>query len=78
MARNHIAFLNKYFTYILTYFQSMAQFEKEKQTSLAHGVQPEVTGFESTSGGTWIYPTNYPVRQYQVSNFKVFGVTTSS
>ena len=51
---------------ILTYFQSMAQFEKEKQASLSNGARPEVTGFDSTSGGTWIYPTNYPVRQYQV------------
>lgn len=23
-------------------------------------------GFDSTMGGTWIYPTNYPVRQYQL------------
>lgn len=24
------------------------------------------SGFDSTMGNTWIYPTNYPIRQYQL------------
>lgn len=34
-------------------------------------------GFDSTMGGTWIYPTNYPVRQYQhnISRVSLFKNT---
>lgn len=28
-------------------------------------------GFDSTMGKTWIYPTNYPVRQYQFNISRV-------
>lgn len=34
-------------------------------------------GFDSTMGKTWIYPTNYPVRQYQhhISRVSLFKNT---
>lgn len=37
-------------------------------------------GFDSTMGNTWIYPTNYPVRQYQhnISRVSLFKNTLVS
>lgn len=28
---------------------------------------PKFNGFDTSMGKTWIYPTNYPVRQYQMN-----------
>ena len=50
----------------------MAQFEREKEQQ-KHQEQDtrdeatEVPGFDALAGNTWIYPTNYPIRQYQVT-----------
>lgn len=37
-------------------------------------------GFDSTMGNTWIYPTNYPIRQYQhnISRVSLFKNTLVS
>lgn len=37
----------------------------EKTNSANLRTDPKYQGFDSTMGHTWIYPTNYPVRQYQ-------------
>lgn len=31
---------------------------------------PETRGFDLSAGNTWIYPENYPVRQYQYNIVK--------
>ena len=48
----------------------MAQFEREKEQQKHRekdkSEEVEVLGFDALAGKSWIYPTNYPVRQYQV------------
>ena len=51
--------------------QSMAQYEQEEKarssaTEAAAAAMSLTSGFNPAAGDSWIYPTNYPVRQYQV------------
>lgn len=41
-------------------------FESRTETLSKLRTDFKYNGFDSTMGGTWIYPTNYPVRQYQL------------
>ena len=51
--------------------QSMAQYEQEEKAQssaieAAAAAMSVTSGFNPAAGDSWIYPTNYPVRQYQV------------
>lgn len=35
--------------------------------SLTEKIYPDLPGFDSSSAKVWIYPTNYPVREYQLT-----------
>lgn len=42
-------------------------FDANKSLSTNLRTDPKFKGFDTSMGKTWIYPTNYPVRQYQMN-----------
>lgn len=70
---------------VLSFDESVLQlidepFETKISSSSKLRTDYKYNGFDSTMGNSWIYPTNYPVRQYQhnISRVSLFKNTLVS